>query len=197
MISYNITGYLLFALVTSITPGPNNYLLFSYGKKYGFTNSSKLMLGIFLGFFVLLYAAGYGIAEIIATNASIGLILKIVSSIWLFYLAIVLGKLSSDIALNSNARIGFYKGFFMQFVNPKAWIMAITGASAFLPQLENTHLSVFIFAITFGLVGVPCMILWISFGDIISRLLKSEKANKTLGMVLFGLMIVSIVMIWI
>lgn len=197
MIGFNITGYLIFALVTSITPGPNNYLLFSYGKNYGFKDSSKLMAGIFLGFFVLLYASGYGIAEIITKNPTIGLVLKIISSIWLFYLAIVLSKLSTDISVDSNSKIGFYQGFFMQFVNPKAWIMAITGASAFLPHLDNIHISVFAFAITFGLVGVPCMILWISFGDLISRLLKSEKANRTLGIVLFVLMIISITMIWV
>jgi len=197
MLGFNITGYLIFAFVTSITPGPNNYLLFSYGKNYGFKNSSKLMTGIFLGFFVLLYVSGYGIAEIITKNPTIGLVLKIISSIWLFYLAIVLSKLSSDISVDSNSKIGFYQGFFMQFVNPKAWIMAITGASAFLPHLDNIHISVFVFAIMFGLVGVPCMISWISFGDLISRLLKSEKSNRIVGLVLFGLMIISIVMIWI
>lgn len=197
MVGFNITGYLIFALVTSITPGPNNLLLFSYGKNYGFKDSSKLMMGIFLGFFVLLYGSGYGIAEIITKNATIGLVLKIISSIWLFYLAIVLSKLDSDISIKSNSRIGFYHGFFMQFVNPKAWIMAITGAGAFLPHFANIHISVFVFAITFGVIGVPCMILWISFGDFISTLLKSEKANKVLGYVLFVLMVICIGMVWI
>lgn len=194
---YNLTGYLIFALVTSITPGPNNYLLFSFGKKYGFKDSYKLMFGIFLGFFILLYASGYGIAGIVTRSPVIGSILKVVSSIWLFYLAIVLSKLSSDISVDPHAKIGFFQGLFLQFVNPKAWIMAITGAGAFLPQFENIHLSVFIFAITFGLVGVPCMISWILFGDLISKVLRSERANRILGAVLFGLMIISIVMIWI
>lgn len=197
MIGFNLTGYLIFAFVTAITPGPNNYLLFSYGKNFGFKDSSKFMGGIFLGFFVLLYAAGYGITEIITKNPTIGIVLRIISSIWLFYLAIVISKLSSDIAVDSNSKLGFLQGFFMQFVNPKAWIMAITGASAFLPQLANPHISVFVFAITFGIVGIPCMITWVSFGDYISKLLKSEKANKILGIVFFVLMISSIVMIWI
>jgi threonine/homoserine/homoserine lactone efflux protein len=197
MPGFNITGYLIFAFVTSITPGPNNYLLFSYGKTYGFNDSSKLMSGIFMGFFVMLYASGYGIAEIITQNPTLGLILKIVSSIWLFYLAIVLSKLSADISENSNFKVGFYQAFLMQFVNPKAWIMAITGAGAFLPHYANIHLNVFVFAITFGLVGIPCMISWIKFGDLISGLIKSPNANKRLGIALFILMITSILMIWI
>lgn len=197
MIGFDLAGYMIFAFVTSITPGPNNYLLFSYGKNYGFKDSSRLMFGIFLGFCMLLYISGYGIAGIITQNPKIGLFLKILSSIWLFYLAIELSRLSSDISSSQDSKVGFYKGFFMQFVNPKAWIMAISGASAFMPHFANIHLCVFIFAITFGLIGIPCMITWISFGDLISRLLKSEKANRILGSVLFVLMIVSIAMIWI
>ena len=75
--------------------------------------------------------------------------------------------------------------------------MAIGGASAFLPHFENVHLSVFVFAMTFGIVGIPCMISWVLFGDLISRLIKSEKAHKILGITLFLLMNISIVMIWI
>jgi threonine/homoserine/homoserine lactone efflux protein len=187
---------MIFALVTSITPGPNNYLLFSYGKKYGFRDSYYLMLGIFTGFLVLLYASGYGIAGLITANKIIGVILKIASSAWLFYLAIVLSKLNSNMTETSDFKAGFYEGFLMQFVNPKAWIMAITGAGAFLPQLHNIHLSVFIFSFSFGLVGIPCMIVWIYFGDLISKILKSERANKVLGIILFILMFFSIIMIW-
>jgi threonine/homoserine/homoserine lactone efflux protein len=193
---FDIFGYLIFAFVTSITPGPNNYLLFSYGKNYGLKNSSKLMFGIFFGFLVLLYASGYGIAEIITRNPKIELILKIASSVWLFYLAIALSKLSTNVSEKSEPNIGFKEAFFMQFLNPKAWIMAITGASAFLPNFENMHLNVFVFAITFGLVGIPCMIAWIFFGEFISKILKTEKSNKILSIILFGIMLVSIMTIW-
>lgn len=196
MIAFDIVGYLIFAFVTSITPGPNNYMLLSYGKHHGFKDSGKLMFGIFLGFSVLLYIAGYGIAGLITENPTVGLVLKIISSAWLLYLAFVLSKLSGNNGHVDDTKFGFYQGFFMQFVNPKAWIMAISGASAFLPQLSNIHLSVFIFAFSFGLVGVPSMIAWVSFGDAISRVIKSPKTHSILGFVLFALMLISIVMIW-
>ncbi len=197
MIGFDIAGYLIFAFITTITPGPNNYLLFSYGKQYGFKDSGRLMLGIYFGFLILLFSSGYGIAEIMMKNPTIGLVLKILSSGWLFYLAFALSKISSDFSSVTKSKVGFSQGFFMQFVNPKAWIMAITGASAFMPHFENIHINVFIFAFIYGLIGIPCMISWISFGDLISRLLKSEKANRLIGLVLFVLMLISIVMIWI
>jgi threonine/homoserine/homoserine lactone efflux protein len=197
MISFNLTGYLLFALVTSITPGPNNYMLFSYGKSYGFKNSTWLMLGIFTGFSVLLYVSAYGMAEMFTRNLLLAQILKIVSSLWLLYLAFALRKLNSGTTPVSASKKGFLQGFFLQFINPKAWIMAITGAGAFLPQMQNMHLSVFLFTFTFGLVGIPCMIAWISFGDMISKVLKSEIANRAMGWILFFLMLLCIITIWI
>jgi threonine/homoserine/homoserine lactone efflux protein len=196
MNGYDLAGYLLFAFVTSITPGPNNYLLFAYGKTLGYKDSGRLMAGIFLGFFVLLYLAGYGIGGIISNNPVVGLILKAVSSAWLFYLAIVFSRPATGKATGSTQKIGFTQAFMFQFVNPKAWIMALSGAGAFMPQLGNIHLGVFVFAITFGLVGIPCMLAWIAFGDTLSRLLKSEKSNMIVGVILFVLMITSIVMIW-
>lgn len=197
MIGFDLTGYLIFALVTSITPGPNNYLLFSYGKTFGFKDSGKLMLGIALGFVTMLFMSGYGLAELIAHNATIGLILKIVSSVWLLYLAWALSNLNSDITAEAKPKVGFTQAYLLQFANPKAWIMALTGASAFLPHFSNIHLNVFVFAISFGLVGVPCMLLWISFGDLISKILKSEKANRLIGYSLFLMMVSIVVMIWV
>lgn len=197
MISYNIAGYLIFAFVSCITPGPNNYLLFSYGKHYGLKESISLMAGIFLGFFTLLYISGYGIGELIMRSSILALVLRILSSVWLLYLAFLLSKLSTVKGIDSKSKMGIYHGFFMQFVNPKAWIMAITGASAFLPKLENVHISVFVFAILFGMIGIPCMISWAKFGDVFSKVLKSEKSNRTLGFVMFGLMLICIFMVWV
>jgi threonine/homoserine/homoserine lactone efflux protein len=193
---FNIFGYLIFAFVTSITPGPNNLMLFSYGKAYGFNDSSKLMSGIFLGFLIMLYLAGYGMAKIITSNQIVGLIIKIVGSLWMLYLAFILSKLSTEIKTGEKVKIGFSKAFIQQFVNSKAWIMAVTGASAFMPQSDNVHLNVFVYAITFGIVGIPSMIIWLKMGDVIAKILKSEKSNRMLGYTMFSLMLVSIITIW-
>jgi threonine/homoserine/homoserine lactone efflux protein len=195
--SFNLFGYLLYASLMSITPGPNNLMLLSYGKAYGFNNSRNVMLGIFLGFFIMLCSAGYGIAGIITSSSTAGLVLKIVGSLWMLYLAFILRKLNMKVEPSKKAAIGFGQAFSMQFVNLKAWVMAISGASAFLPQSNNIHLNVFVYAISFGLVGIPCMIIWLKMGDVIAKIFKSEKAGQILGYTMFSLMIVSIVTIWI
>ncbi len=194
---FNLIGYLVFAFVTSITPGPNNLMLLSYGKAYGFADSGKVMLGIIWGFLIMLYLAGYGIAQIVTNNITVALILRIAGSLWMLYLAFVLSKLSIVPDPKRKVEIGFGQAFTQQFANPKAWIMAISGAGAFMPQSANMHLNVFIFAITFGLVGIPCMLVWLKMGDIIAKMITSEKAHRIAGFTIFILMIGSIVTIWI
>ena len=195
--NFNIFGYLVYASLMSITPGPNNLMLLSYGKAYGFNDSRNVILGISLGFFLMLCLAGYGIANIITSSPTAGLALKIIGSLWMLYLAFILRKLSVEIEPSKKIVIGFGQAFSMQFVNLKAWIMAITGASAFLPKYNNIHLNVFVYAISFGLVGFPCMIIWLKMGDMIAKIIKSEKASQILGYTMFSLMIVSIITIWI
>jgi threonine/homoserine/homoserine lactone efflux protein len=195
--NFNIVGYLIYASLMSITPGPNNLMLLSYGKAYGFSDSRNIILGIFLGFFIMLCLAGYGIANIIMSSPTAGLILKITGSLWMLYLAFVLRKISVEVEPGKKAAIGFGQAFSMQFVNLKAWIMAISGASAFLPQSNNIHLNVFVYALSFGLVGFPCMIIWLKMGDMIAKVAKSDKAGQMLGYTMFLLMVVSIVTIWV
>jgi len=58
---------LLFAFTTSITPGPNNMMLFTSGVNFGFCRTIPHMLGIGVGFFVLLIAVGLGLGALLHT----------------------------------------------------------------------------------------------------------------------------------
>jgi threonine/homoserine/homoserine lactone efflux protein len=196
MEGFNIIGYLIFAFVACVTPGPNNYLLLSYGKLYGIKNTRALMLGIASGFLMLLYISGYGVAGIITANDTFKLIIKIVGSAWFLYLAIMVRNLAARTEQDKVAKLGFKEAFLMQFVNLKAWIMSIGAAGAFMPQTNNIHLNVFIFAIIFVVVGIPCMFIWATAGDLISKALTNQKGNKIVGNILFLLMLVSITFIW-
>jgi threonine/homoserine/homoserine lactone efflux protein len=195
--NFNIVGYLIYSSVMAITPGPNNLMLFSYGKAYGLNESQKVMLGIFLGVYVMLFLAGYGIAGIINNNPVVELILKIVGSLWMLYLAFILRKISIDMDPNKKIVIGFGQAFLQQFVNIKAWIMAVNGAVIFMPKTSSIHLSIFIFATAFVIVGIPAMIIWLKMGDLIAKIIKSERSNRILGYIMFSSMVLTIVLIWI
>jgi threonine/homoserine/homoserine lactone efflux protein len=50
----------LFAFVSSITPGPNNMMLFASGVNFGFRKTIPHMLGIGFGFGILVVCVGLG-----------------------------------------------------------------------------------------------------------------------------------------
>ncbi len=196
MENFNIIGFILFGLVAMITPGPNNYLLFSYGKFYKFKGVYQTMAGVFFGFMSILFITGYGVAEIMMRNTTFALTLKILSSLWLLYLAYSLSNLQASQADSLKKKVGFIQMYLMQFVNPKAWIIAIAGASAFMPTYESLHTNVMVYAIGFPLVGIPCMLAWVSFGDVFSKVLNSQRANKITGFTLAGLLVLSVGLMW-
>lgn len=194
--TYNLLGFLIFAFVTCITPGPNNILLFSTGSRKGLRKSLPLMAGIYTGFMILLLLSGYGIGSAVSANKTVALVLKIVSTGWLLYLAWVVRSVGMADRDRGAAEVGYGGGLLMQFVNPKAWVMAVSGASAFLPQTGNIHLNVLYYALVYNAVGIPSMIAWVAGGQFLSKMLKSEKSRRITGWVLAGLMVVSIVTVW-
>ena len=145
----------------------------------------------------MLTMSGYGIAKIITSSHSAEITLKTAGSLWMFYLAIILSKLSTEIEPSKKPKIGFGQAFTQQFINSKAWIMAISGASAFMPQFRSIHINVFLFASIFAVVGIPSMLVWLKIGDVISKIITSERANRIVGYTMFSLMLVTIATIWI
>ena len=115
----------------------------------------------------------------------------------MFYLALVLSRMNTEVELEKRPKIGFGYAFGQQFLNSKAWIMAISGAGAFMPRFSSIHVNVLLFAGIFAVVGIPSMFIWLKMGDVIARIIKSEKANRIVGYTLFFLMLVTIAMIWI
>ncbi|NLT49828.1 MAG: LysE family translocator [Ignavibacteria bacterium] len=193
----NLIGFITFAFTGSITPGPNNLTLFSYGRTNNFRQSLHLMAGIMFGVFCMLYLAGYGIAQLITANKYIEILLKIVGTVWLIYLGFLLSKIN-PFDENTEARmISFKEAFLMQFINPKAWLMAIVSAGAFMPDFSNIHLNVFVFSLTFCAVGIPCMLIWLKMSKVVFFVFKNEKSNKFLSHIIFALMILSAASIWI
>ena len=193
---YNIFGFILFAFVTCITPGPNNIMLFSSGSNRGFKKSVPLMAGIFSGFFTLLLLSGYGIGALVTSNQTVKLVFKVLSTVWLVYLGWKVRHVGR-VTKNTNEKpMGYVQGFLFQFVNSKAWVMAVGGASAFLPDFGNIHLNVLFLATVYNLIGIPCMMTWVGAGNVFSRLLKTGKSRTITGWVLFGLMLVSAATVW-
>jgi len=156
---------LVFALVTSITPGPNNFMLLASGVNFGFRRTIPHMLGIGIGFFVLLLAVGFGLGAVLTAYPVLDTALKIAGGAYLLYLAWKIGSSRSlgDGKATGAQPLSFAQAFAFQWVNPKAWVMAVT-AMAVYTNPQRPFLTVLIVGVAFALVNLPSVSTWAGFG---------------------------------
>jgi threonine/homoserine/homoserine lactone efflux protein len=155
----------LFAFTTSITPGPNNMMLFASGVNFGFLRTVPHMLGIGVGFFSLLIAVGLGLGALLHTVPLLYLILKFAGGAYLLWIAWKIGTSRSLSDGKTGAQpMTFLGAAAFQWVNPKAWVMAVT-AMATYTSADAYLLTVFLVGFAFAIVNLPSVSTWAGFGS--------------------------------
>ena len=180
---------LVYAFVTSITPGPNNFMLLASGVNFGFVRTIPHMLGIGTGFFSLLLGVGFGLGAILMAFPSLHAALKITGGAYLLYLAWRIG-MSRSLGKEGEAKakpMTFLQAAAFQWVNPKAWVMAVT-AMAVYTSPQARFLSVVMVAEAFALVNLPSVSTWAGFGmalrGFLSDPLRLKWFNIAMGLLL-------------
>ena len=177
MSTHTIFAFLLFALVASITPGPNNLMLLASGVNFGFRASVPHMFGISFGFVLLVIAIGFGLAEIFSTLPWSYDLLKIVGAIYMLYLAwriATAGPLQDSADVIAAKPMTFWNAALFQWVNPKAWVMTVGAFSAYVPPASG-WVGIIDAACLFVLVGLPSLTTWTLFGSGLRRVLKLRR----------------------
>jgi len=130
-----LSAFVLFAFVSSITPGPNNTLLLASGVNFGFRRSMPHALGISLGFMLLVIAVGLGLGEVFKVFPWAYTVLRYVGAAYLLYLAwkIATAGGMSDSNEEHGKPMTFLGAAAFQWVNPKAWIMALGAITTYTP----------------------------------------------------------------
>lgn len=159
-----IASLALFAFASSITPGPNNTMLMASGANFGLRASVPHMAGVSAGFIFLLAAVGLGLGSLFKAYPALHDILKIAGAAYLLWLA---WKLANSKGIGGGAVGGtpqtFWQAVAFQWVNPKAWVMAISAITTYTPP-ENYLQSMALVALVVGAINLPCIAVWTSFG---------------------------------
>ena len=154
-----------FSLASSITPGPNNLMLLASGVNHGFRRTIPHMLGIGLGFCFLLLCVGQGLGQMFEAVPQAYTLLKVAGGGYLVWLA---WKIANSGPVESRGReasrpMTFLEASAFQWVNPKAWVMAVTSMSVYTNPEAHT-VSVFMVAAMFTVINIPSVSLWCGLG---------------------------------
>jgi threonine/homoserine/homoserine lactone efflux protein len=190
--SYDLISALaLFAFVSSITPGPNNLMLMASGANFGLRRSVPHMLGVAIGFVVMVLLMGIGLAQIFQTWPVANQALKVISILYLLYLAWRIATAAPPEGATDPGRpFSFLQAAGFQWVNPKAWAMALTAITAYSPA--NNWTAILLVAMLFGLINLPSVGIWVLLGEQMSRLLTSRSRLVAFNWTMSGLLIASL-----
>ena len=162
-----------FAFISSITPGPNNLMLMASGTNFGLRRTLPHMFGVSLGFTLMVALVGIGIARIFETVPYAYLTLKTVSAVYLLYLAWKIARAAppQDKSVAADGRpLTFLQAAAFQWVNPKAWAMALTAVSAYTTASAPIA-SLAIVVYVFWLINLPSISIWTVLGTQVRRFL--------------------------
>ncbi len=154
----------LYSIVASVTPGPNNLMLLASGVNFGIRRTVPHMLGIAIGFTAMVAIVGFGLGAVLDIVPGVMTGLRYLALAYTVWLAWKLGTSGSLGTGQSGARpMSFVSACLFQWVNPKAWVMALT-ATALYTTSQNYFISVICVAAVFGLIGMPFIAIWAGFG---------------------------------
>lgn len=183
---------LLFAFAGSFTPGPNNLMLLASGVNFGFRRTIPHMLGITLGFLVLMLCVGFGLGALLAAAPTLHTALKIAGAAYLLYLAWRIATSSGfGEASGSGRPMSFIEAAGFQWVNPKAWMMAVTAMAAYT-SIESPVFSVVFIGLVFAIVTMPVVSVWTGFGVVLREWLNDPMRLRAFNLVMAALLVASL-----
>ena len=191
---------LFFALISYYfvmfaTPGPNNAMLTASGIKFGFKRTLPHAFGIPFGHVIQISLVCFGLGSIFQKYPFIQLYLKWLCFFYLIYLGWkILGSLSNS-EKETGRPLKFFEAALFQFINPKAWVVALTAATAFFPNEENFLIATIFVAGTAPFVCFPSICLWALFGSSIKSVIKNTNIKKIIEYLLALLLLATAVII--
>lgn len=185
-----------FAFVSSITPGPNNLMLMASGANFGFRRTLPHMLGISLGHMFMVSMVGLGLGEVFDRLPWLKLVLAGLSSLYLLYLA---WKIANAAAPKGGEAEGkpftFLQAAGFQWVNPKAWWMAIHAVTNLSPEGGGIAPVLWVAGV-FAMTNFPSIMVWTTMGMQVKRFLTRPRMLRTFNLTMAVVLILTLWPVW-
>jgi len=185
-----------FAIVSSVTPGPNNLLLSASGAEFGIRRTVPHILGTAVGIGAMAVGVVVGIGALLTLLPGLAFALKVAGSLYLLYLA---WQVAGAGALREGAiarPMSLLQAAAFQVVNVKAWTFALGAITTFRPPELSSVAGGLVVALTMPVVIVPTAALWALAGGLIGRWLADERARRVVSLILAAVLAVTVVFVW-
>ena len=167
-------------------------MLLTSGVNFGFRRTIPHMFGIAFGFGILLLAVGFGLKEVFEAFPAVQTVIKVLGAIYLLYLAWKIANSGPVEAGEGGGKpMTFSAASLFQWINPKAWVMAITAMTVYTGQPDFVT-SVFIVCASFVIVNFPSVSVWCGFGVGLREFLSDPKKLRVFNISMAVLLVASL-----
>ncbi|MDF2999081.1 MAG: LysE family translocator [Xanthobacteraceae bacterium] len=188
----------LFAIAGALTPGPNNMISAASGAAFGFRRTLPQIWGVTFGFPIMILAVGFGLGGIFIAVPHLHVILKIIGAGYLLYLAWKIANAGGPHGSDPIARpLTVVQSALFQWVNPKAWTLALGVVPAFTTIGGDLVAEVLLIALVMGIVSFPALALWAGFGVVLARTLSNDRQRRIVNLIMAALVAASVVMLFV
>lgn len=179
----------IFVAASAFTPGPNNMLLMTAGVNFGIVRTLPHLAGVLVGFPLMVLLVGFGLAGLFHSWPPAMPILKVAGIAYTLWLAAKVARAGAPHETGRATQpMTFIGAVIFQWVNVKAWTMALTGMALFAP--DQSVASVLKVTAAFAIIGVGSASSWLIAGRALRRWLddpvRLRAFNWTMALLLVG-----------
>ncbi|MEH7781437.1 LysE family transporter [Bacillus safensis] len=190
----DITSFIMYSFIVTFTPGPTNIVILSTVHNFGVKRAMDYTIGATIAFGILLAISALLNNSLVAIIPKILTGMQVIGTIYMLYLAYQIYKMDSSSGNTENKSGTFLNGFFMQFLNPKVVIFAITVIPSFVLPYYTDMTSVTMSVITITIIGFLAFVSWVFFGAIFKSIL--QKHEKVVNVIMALCLVYATIMIW-
>lgn len=189
-----------FALATAGTPGPNNAMLTSSGSLWGFRRTIPHMLGVAIGFPIMLIAVAAGAGDLLVHHPVAITVMRWLGAAYLLHLAWRIATARPQNEPGSRTRpvrsrpLSFTQAALFQWVNVKAWLITISALATLTSVAHHPSFArATILAGVFLTVNLPVTTFWTSVGVGVARVAGTPQTLRRFNYVMAALLVASVV----
>lgn len=191
----SLASLVLFCFVMSATPGPNNMMVMASGARYGVRRTVPHVLGVALGFPVMLALIGAGLGGLILASKAVHAGLEIIAVLFMLWIAwrVATAGPPHEVAEKSARPLNFLEAALFQWINPKAWAIAFVAVALYAHAYGSIWAGLALICGIFILVCMLCLLAWAALGRGAGRLLRTEWQFRLFNGVMAALLVLAMV----
>jgi threonine/homoserine/homoserine lactone efflux protein len=190
----------MFALAGAISPGPVNVIASAQGAALGFVRALPHVLGASLSYCAVVWLMGSGLQMLLAAFPQIAQVTQYVGAAYLLYLAVRIARAEPSAQGNESSKRpgvdvwtrGLLQGVLAQSLNPKAWLVALSGVSLFVPEGPDSRARLVMFCAISGVVCFASVASWAALGRLIRRWLAHAPTQRIFNRVLAAVLVLTV-----